>query len=412
MSTPRDIFKYPESNMPWSYIHAKKILPSQTLHQLKEIFQILDWEDADQISELDLNVFNWHWDHGKYDISMYPEAKEFLDTMRSSEFMEEIFDFYNIDYSQGYTYTLCFDWGGENTHNDYHTDYRGYPDVVTLQYYIDVEHPDSTLRLRDKKFSEDFDTQAMSGDAVMFHSSRRTWHGFSSRPIVESTKRLSVRLRIQTNLMSTDHIFDQDPSDKLGIIIDGKDWDLDDDIAIEGFQDALSHFTLLNLRECNYHNIMITSHHTEFNGAVKRLADSGVDKILVLFNGAVVSENTRNLISHTDAPYTGRILEEFGRLARVFVVLDLNKIDTDTFMTTDLYFGDVLDKVTHVMPLDLEIAHLHPDHETIEFLRQLYYYRAPSQIRQSVDKMLPKYHKTAHIIVDRYEKIFPEKYFY
>ena len=412
MATPRDIFKYPESKSPWPHICAKHILSSQAIQELREIFNIVNWDDADCIDSLDLNVLNWHFDHKKYDISMYPEAKEFLDTMRSPEFMEEIFNFYDIDYSQGYTYTLCFDWGGENTHNDYHTDYRGYPDVVTLQYYIDVENPESTLQLREKKFSGNHDTHAMSGDAIMFHSGRQTWHGFSSRGIAESSKRLSVRLRIQTNLLSKNHIFDIDPSDKLGVIIDAKDWDLDDDIAIEDFHYALAHFTLLNLRSHGYRNIMITGHHTEFNSAVAHLAESGVNKILVLFNGAFVSENTRTLLSEITSPYAGRILQEFGRLARVFVLLDLEQITTDEFMTTDLYFGDVLESVEHTMPMDLEITHLHPDHETIEFLKQLHYFRAPSQIRDTISSMLPKYHKTAYAIVDRYEKIFPEKYFY
>lgn len=410
MSDPRDIFKYKNTDTPWQHILAKGILSRTECNEFVKIFKMIDWSTAEKNTDIDLKVFNWHNNHKKYDISMFPEAEKFLDTMLDPKFMEEIFRYYNVDFSQGYEYTLCFDWGGEKTYNKFHTDFKHHPDIITLQYYIDLENPQSTLRLKDKKYSKnEYDTTAMTGDAVMFHSSANTWHGFSSQGIKENTRRLSIRLRLKTNLTSNSHIFYPNKKDNLGLIIDSKDWDLEvgDNNIREDLHLKLAKYTLMNTRVSGFNNIMvINKNNTDLEKAIQTLRKFGVTKILILFNGAFVSEKTKEIVNQVKSSYTGKVLADLNRVARIYMIIDLNKIKHNKFQTSGNYFGDVLNDVNSIDPQDLDISYLHPDEKTIEFFEGLYYYVDHQDLCNRITKIEKKYQDVATKIAKKIKQFF------
>jgi uncharacterized protein YutE (UPF0331/DUF86 family) len=365
-SMPDDIFDVDENTYPWTHIRFKHSIDESTREELDQLFGILDWSKSKEDYSEGLRLIDWHTlEDNQNLLTNLPRAKRFLDRLESKEFIQKVFEYYNVDYSGGYTYTVAFDLGSEDNHCGWHTDLKN-KDTITLQYYISVEYPERTLRIK-SEVSDEYDTEAMSGDAVMFHSNFNTWHKFNSG----RGERRSIRLRLKTDLYNPKYIHHLDLEDDIGVIIDGKH--MESPSAIKRLERGLSHISYLQLRKCGFNNIVSFEKMDDFNTAYQTLKNSHVKKCLIIFAGAMVGDQTKKIIKDINNTYTGNVLYDLNRVARQYVIIDLEK-SADKLQNRGDYLGNIINEISHASSLDLDIAYLHPDQNTVAYLDNFHYH--------------------------------------
>lgn len=323
---PDDIFDVGQQKDPWIHTVFKNSIDTQTLTELDALFDLVDWDNSEHDDQASLMLMDWHKLANKQELlTDMPLAKRFLDRLESSEFIEKTFNFYGIDYSSGYTYNVAFDLGDENNYCDWHSDLKN-KDTVTLQYYVNVEYPERTLRIK-SDISGEYDTEAMSGDAVIFHSGKNTYHKFNAG----RGHRRSIRLRIQTNLSNPDYVHHLDTNDDIGILIDGTP--IQSGSRVKRLQRGLSHISYLQLRECGFNNIVCFEKENHKEKAHNTIQQSHIKKYVIIHAGAMVGEKTKQKVVDNDSEV----------------------------MYSNSY-------------RDLEIAYLYPNEMTKDFLENVYYH--------------------------------------
>ena len=232
-------------------------------------------------------------------------------------------------------------------------------------------------------------TGATSSDAVIFKSQPHTMHSFKAGP----GKRFSLRLRIGTNILNPSVIQNKSNS-KIGVLIDCKD--MESDSLHKLLEVNLGAVTYRNLIQHGFSNIVVFRDHNDFKVAKDLLKEHGVERILLVFAGATVNEKTLDAVTsakHITAPIDG------DTVLRQFVVFDIN--DSEFDIVGD-YLGNVKDKITNANMMDLGIAVLHPDKETVDFLGEISEYMIPNGLD---DNMSDYDRELANIIKKRVSKI-------
>ena len=376
------ILEAPTSDIPWKHKIIRNALNTATVVSLLKVFNRIDWDNAPKDSFED-GIYTK--DISKEFISSLPAslAKQVLTELKDPEVHELLLQHYNIDYSTGYDASLVFDYCDPAGLNEEHNDAGPRKDTLTLQYYLQVDDASRSLYLND------MDTGAISSDAVIFKSQPHTMHSFKAGP----GKRFSLRLRIGTNILNPSVIQNKSNS-KIGVLIDCKD--MESDSLHKLLEVNLGAVTYRNLIQHGFSNIVVFRDRNDFNVAKNLLKEHGVERILLVFAGATVNEQTLDAVisaKHITAPVDG------NTVLRQFVVFDIN--DSEFDMVGD-YLGNVKNKITHADMMDLGIAVLHPDKETVDFLGEISEYMIPN----GLDDNMSDYDKQlANIIKKRVSKI-------
>ena len=377
------ILNTPTFLLPWEHKIIKNALDEETVDSLLEAFHTIDWNN---VSKDDFEAgIQTKWISQDF-IEALPQslAKDVLQELNSRATHELLLQQYNIDYSTGYEASLVFDRCNPNGLNEVHNDTGPRKDTLTLQYYLQIDDETRTLHL------DNFDTRATSGDAVIFKSQPHTMHSFKAG----KGNRFSLRLRIGTNILNPKVIQNKSDS-KVGVLIDCKD--MESDSCHRLLEVNLGAVTYRNLIQNGFSNIVTFREREDFESARDLLKEHGVERILMVFAGATVDNTTLAQVyaaKHITAPIDN------DTVLRQFVVFDTN--DSDFDIVGD-YLGNVKDKITHADMMDLGIALLHPDEDSVHFLEEISEYLIP---RPDLTDKLSEYDKElAGIIKERVKEI-------
>ena len=377
------ILNTPTFLLPWEHKIIKNALDEETVDSLLEAFHTIDW---DNVSKDDFEAgIQTKWISQDF-IEALPQslAKDVLQELNSRATHELLLQQYNIDYSTGYEASLVFDRCNPNGLNEVHNDTGPRKDTLTLQYYLQIDDETRTLHL------DNFDTRATSGDAVIFKSQPHTMHSFKAG----KGNRFSLRLRIGTNILNSKVIQNKSDS-KVGVLIDCKD--MESDSCHRLLEVNLGAVTYRNLIQNGFSNIVTFREREDFESARDLLKEHGVERILMVFAGATVDNTTLAQVyaaKHITAPIDN------DTVLRQFVVFDTSDSD---FNIVGNYLGNVKDKIIHADMMDLGIALLHPDEESVHFLEEISEYMIP---RTDLTDKLSEYDKElASIIKERVKEI-------
>ena len=377
------ILNTPTFLLPWEHKIIKNALDEETVDSLLEAFHTIDW---DNVSKDDFEAgIQTKWISQDF-IEALPQslAKDVLQELNSRATHELLLQQYNIDYSTGYEASLVFDRCNPNGLNEVHNDTGPRKDTLTLQYYLQIDDETRTLHL------DNFDTRATSGDAVIFKSQPHTMHSFKAG----KGNRFSLRLRIGTNILNPKVIQNKSDS-KVGVLIDCKD--MESDSCHRLLEVNLGAVTYRNLIQNGFSNIVTFREREDFESARDLLKEHGVERILMVFAGATVDKTTLAQVyaaKHITAPIDN------DTVLRQFVVFDTSDSD---FNIVGNYLGNVKDKIIHADMMDLGIALLHPDEESVHFLEEISEYMIP---RTDLTDKLSEYDKElASIIKERVKEI-------
>ena len=377
------ILNTPTFLLPWEHKIIKNALDEETVDSLLEAFHTIDW---DNVSKDDFEAgIQTKWISQDF-IEALPQslAKDVLQELNSRATHELLLQQYNIDYSTGYEASLVFDRCNPNGLNEVHNDTGPRKDTLTLQYYLQIDDETRTLHL------DNFDTRATSGDAVIFKSQPHTMHSFKAG----KGNRFSLRLRIGTNILNPKVIQNKSDS-KVGVLIDCKD--METDSCHKLLEVNLGAVTYRNLIQNGFSNIVTFREREDFESARDLLKEHGVERILMVFAGATVDKTTLAQVyaaKHITAPIDN------DTVLRQFVVFDTSDSD---FNIVGNYLGNVKDKIIHADMMDLGIALLHPDEESVHFLEEISEYMIP---RTDLTDKLSEYDKElASIIKERVKEI-------
>ena len=377
------ILNTPTFLLPWEHKIIKNALDEETVDSLLEAFHTIDW---DNVSKDDFEAgIQTKWISQDF-IEALPQslAKDVLQELNSRATHELLLQQYNIDYSTGYEASLVFDRCNPNGLNEVHNDTGPRKDTLTLQYYLQIDDETRTLHL------DNFDTRATFGDAVIFKSQPHTMHSFKAG----KGNRFSLRLRIGTNILNPKVIQNKSDS-KVGVLIDCKD--MESDSCHRLLEVNLGAVTYRNLIQNGFSNIVTFREREDFESARDLLKEHGVERILMVFAGATVDNTTLAQVyaaKHITAPIDN------DTVLRQFVVFDTSDSD---FNIVGNYLGNVKDKIIHADMMDLGIALLHPDEESVHFLEEISEYMIP---RTDLTDKLSEYDKElASIIKERVKEI-------
>ena len=369
--------------LPWEHKIIRNAFDKETVDSLLEVLHTVDWNNVskDRFAEgIQAKFISQDF------VELLPPslAKDVLQELNGWATHELLLQHYNIDYSTGYEASLVFDWCQPNGSNDKHNDTGPRKDTLTLQYYLQIDDETRTLHL------DDFDTRATSGDAVIFKSTPQAMHSFKAG----KGNRFSLRLRIGTNILNP-KIIQNKSNSKVGVLIDCKD--MESNSLHELLEVNLGAVTYRNLIQNGFTNIVTFREREDYESARDLLKEHGVERILMVFAGATVDETTLARVyaaEHITAPIDN------DEVLRQFVVFDTS--DSDFDIVGD-YLGNVKDKITHADMMDLGIALLHPDDESIDFLGEISEYMIPST---ALEHKLSEYDKElASIIKERVKEI-------
>ena len=340
------------NNEPWPHVIVKKTLVDNdysVLNSLKSSTDVWSMPVEDRQNGI---------------ITRTLKPKDLAETSLASVFDEHlhhrIFEFWNVPFDQGYSYNVVLDWCQPRGMNHWHCDLGNEYDtcdVITLQWYVDQLQHSRTLLL--KGADDIYDSKCMTGDFVMFRSTPHTQHMFHQG----DGQRLSIRLRLRTNLVKPTHIHHKKEDDPVGVIIDCKDMES----PKKDIEHSLGNLTRLNLSNNGFNNICLIEHADQFDTAVNTLQEHGCLKALIIFAGGVVNENTKDQILNLVHGYWGHKGED--RVYRKYMVIPLDEV-IDIQQKTK-YAGNVLDKVSNLHNHKLGIYYIHPEETTVEFLNHI-----------------------------------------
>jgi hypothetical protein len=351
------ILDTPNFLLPWEHKIIWKAFDKETVNSLLEVLHTIDWDNAPKDNfEAGIQA---KFISQQFVKNLPPSlAKDVLQELNGWATHELLLQHYNIDYSTGYEASLMFAYDGPDGLNEDHNDTGPRKDTLTLQYYLQIDDETRTLHL------DNFDTRATSGDAVIFKSTPYTMHSFKAG----KGYRFSLRLRIGTNILNPKVIQNKSDS-KIGVLIDCKD--MESNSLHELLEVNLSAVTYRNLIKNGFSNIVIFREREDFESARDLLKEHGVERILMVFAGATVDNTTLDQV-YAAKHITASIADD--TVLRQFVVFDTN--DSDFDIVGD-YLGNVKDKITHADMMDLGIAVLHPDDESVDFLGEISQYMIP-----------------------------------
>lgn len=376
------ILNTPDFLLPWEHKIIRDAFDKETIDSLLDALHTIDWDNApkDNFEEGIQSKFISQ----QFVKNLSPSlAKDVLQELNGWATHELLLQHYDIDYSTGYEASLMFAYDGPDGLNGKHNDTGPRKDTITLQYYLQIDDETRTLHL------DDFDTRATSGDAVIFKSTPQSMHSFKAG----KGHRFSLRLRIGTNILNPKVIQNKSNS-KVGVLIDCKD--MESNSLHELLEVNLGAVTYRNLIQNGFTNIVTFREREDYESARDLLKEHGVERILMVFAGATVDETTLARVyaaEHITAPIDN------DTVLRQFVVFDTNDSDFDIVGN---YLGNVKDKITHADMMELGIAVLHPDDESIDFLGEISEYMIPN----GLDDDMSDYDKElARIIKQRVGKI-------
>jgi hypothetical protein len=337
--------------LPWEHKIIRNALDKETVDSLLDVFHTVDWDNApkDNFAAGIQSKFISR----QFVKNLPPSpAKDVLEELNDQATHDRLIEYYGIDYSTGFTADLMFAYDGPEGCNGDHNDTGPRKDTLTLQYYLQIDDETRTLHL------DNFDTCATSGDAVIFQSQPHTMHSFKAG----QGNRLSLRFRIGTDILNP-KVIQYKSDSKIGVLIDCKD--MESDSFHKLLEVNLGSVTYRNLIQNGFSNIVVFREREDYKSARDLLKEHGVEKVLMVFAGATVDETTFNKVmsaKHITAPVWGDII------LRQFVVFDINHSD---FKLVGDYLGNVKDEIVHADMMDLGIAVLHPDEETVRFLEYI-----------------------------------------
>ena len=390
MGTHNNISKVlnaPASNIPWNHSIIRNAFDNKTTSSLLDVFHTIDWSNNTLKDHYTAGIFTHSVSHDFVEKLPQSLAKDVLQELNGWSTHELLLQHYNIDYSTGYEATLVFDYCNEQGSNELHNDTGPYKDVLTLQYYLQVDDETRTLHL------SGMDTCATSGDAVMFKSQPLSMHSFNAG----NGNRFSLRLRIMTNVLNPTVIQNKSDS-KIGVLVDCKDMESDSQHKL--LEVSLGAVTYRNLIQNGFSNIVVFREREDYKSARDLLKEHGVEKVLMVFAGATVDETTFSKVE--EAKHISASINSNNNIAlRQFVVFDIN--DSEFDIVGD-YLGNVRHKITDTDMMELSIAVLHPDEESVQFLSNICQYEV-QVINKHLEKLSNFDKQLATIIRERVSNI-------
>lgn len=358
LSDVMEIFKEIK-NQPWPHVIVRDCLPADDIVFCNQLVK-------------NINIENLPEDDKQGDIITKTLTKKDLEgtslkQIFNNGFHKKVLKHWSVQHQQGFSYNVVLDYCGPDGSNGWHTDIGNSHDacdIITLQWYIDQPHKNRTLMLKSPQGGTD--SKCMTNDFIMFKSAPNTQHMFMHGV----GHRLSIRLRIKTKLIGPDILHCPDQSDPIGVIIDCKD--MESKSSVESLEHNLGNFTKINLEHYDWHNICLIDSHIQFQEAVDNLRSNGCKKIVVLFAGAIVSSQTKELISALDGWHAHK---HDYRVFRKYIVFPA---DTDLkIQQQSLYGGNIIDMVENKHNHELGIFYVHPENDTNIFLKNVQRFLMP-----------------------------------
>lgn len=382
---PEEILKQTENNEPWPHTILRDAITPQCLSQLLNFHGSYSWNDANHDDYQGSSIKTVLVKQAAVDSLPDNEAKSFLNQLLDKEFYKKIFEYYNINYESGWeeNTTLSLDLCYPDAYNEDHNDSNHRKDTITLQYYLRLDDSKRTL------FLNDYDTKAMPGSAVMFKSNPTAMHSFQQG----QGHRFNLRLRLGTNLVNPHYLHDPIDSD-IGVLIDAKD--MESSSPDEMFEVCLANVTRKNLLHYGMGNIVVYRSASDFEPAVETLRKSGVKRILMLFAGAMIGEKTKELVKNSEGIIAS---VDNNNILRQYVVFNTeNKLDI-----SGKFLDNVKDIVHNKDMLEMDIAVLHPDEESVDYLNVFCRFEMPP--KQFSDNLSNFDKRVASIMSDRLQQL-------
>lgn len=292
-----------------------------------------------------------------------------LKILYDSQFHKKIFSFWNVETPIGYTFSVNWDWCNEKGSNGFHCDLGNTEntcDVITLQWYMKQDNDARTLILQNNFDNSIVDTLTKTKSFVMFKSTPQTFHKFDPG----LGERISLRLRLKTNLINSTHIHHYNQTDSIGVIIDCKNMECGKSI-----EHSLGNFTRLNLSYYGWNNIIVIDKNHEFDLAVSKLTSIGCKKIVVLFAGAIVGEYTKNKIKLLPEEIFAHKSDD--RIFRKYIIFPTKNYISIQQKTN--YGSNILNSVNNQHNHFLDIHYIHPEKNTVDFLDRIQKFMLPNK---------------------------------
>ena len=202
----------------------------------------------------------------------------------------------------------------------------------------------------------------------MFKANMGTMHSFEPG----SGYRYSVRIRIRYDLVDP-LIVHNKTDDDLSVIVDCKDMETEFDLE-ENLEKCLGNITYNSLLSAGFSNITLFSKQKDFHKAIQ---STTTDKVLIVFAGALVSEQTYQWAKNTTGQW-GRDLEDEKEILRQFFLFEKSKL-VGELDNTGKYLASQYDNTNFIDLKTIDIFYKHPDEGNFDYIEALIF---PNRIEQ------------------------------
>lgn len=173
-----------------------------------------------------------------------------------------------------------------------------------------------------------------------------------------------ITLAIKTELVNPKIIHNQSDSE-VGVIIDCKD--TESSTNYNALEYGLANFTRQNLVKNGFSNITAFISRKDFDTCVYTLKRQGVKKIMYIFAGTVVENDTFAKVESTE---TMTAWKENDIIYRRYLIFDADEFDY--FQIKGEFLANLVDDITPAIPEYYGIYYLQPEAHTCKFLENIF----------------------------------------
>lgn len=371
-----------------SYTLIKNFLSEKDLNKCLDIAKGLERTDN-----------NKNYESRLFDPQQYLDSDHFFCQLDIQK-LGKIYGFDNVD---EYQWEIARD--EPEFCNDFHTDVKCNKNVVTMQWYLDMDDTSRKLHIGTKSSVEfdDWDTDpsvqeldTTANSMVAFLAKPNTNHGFKSG----KGYRYNVRLRLFENLKNDTFIHNCDNNKKICWFIDVKDMEVEDypkddqEFSQEedgSVEDYLARFTYECLLSLQQSNILVNDKIRQYPKTLQYLKDQGFEKCVIVMAGTCITAKTVEYVTNQtdDYPVYGELFDDLGCLLRRLAVINLNEVDISKADGFNHYLSAYIDNFKQVsIDRDLGCLYVHPEESTYRALYDMSRY--PISTMQVIDRFYPE----------------------
>lgn len=323
-------------NHPDKFLLFHNFLSENDFRTVTELFSTLDYESYENTQSCIINDIKSIVDTGH----VFSKLQENIDRLAKN---------YGLEQYQ-YYWEVAVD--SPDFSNDLHTDQKNLKNLITLQWYIDIDDSSRNLYVSDNRYLDNTkQLNTENNSLLIFKASCNSYHGFNSG----YGKRQVVRLRIKEPLL-TDII--HDPSeDEVCYLIDAKHMGVSE--AKQDLEEVMARFTYDSIRISGGSNIRVTQDPKNYSAILQNFKEQGYKKCVILMAGTLVTPEAIDFFKSWQGNIIGK--KATGYYKRKTLVVDLEYINTDQVSGTGKYFADYCETGENFNPNDLGLYYVHPE---------------------------------------------------